>query len=405
MRRLALRLLRALPGCMLVFVSGSGPALADGPNGIPPIPRSAITQYQQLPSVGPPKLAGGQQGAGGPIGGHSNAQPPGAKLPPLVKSCKYSKRHHRGTRTCRFYRAHQLVKKCVKRPHRRAKCRRFAARAAIGASATGPPRARSAATETNHGYVQQRLGAIVKIQWTNHAGGGENCSGTLLTYGLILTAGHCVYSNLQDGDGTIGYYDTTTYTITPGNTWDSDDNQYAPYGQWKVKNMWTTSDYAYHGVGADWGIIEVYNQQGQDWPGRVAGMASAEWDLVMPSGSYFWQAGYPLSGAFREAANGGGNLQYFCESQWTYDDVSKDPSYDGYYAFQLPCQMTGGASGGPVYVYSSGQWTIVGVNNRGSPGIPVSDTTTLGYYMISFWLNDTFGSFWNYVKDQVNQGY
>ena len=100
-----------------------------------------------------------------------------------------------------------------------------------------------------------------------------------------------MYSNLQDGDGTIGYYDTTTYTITPGNTWDSDDNQYAPYGQWKVKNMWTTSDYAYHGVGADWGIIEVYTKQGQDWPGRVAGMASAEWDLVMPSGSYFCRPG------------------------------------------------------------------------------------------------------------------
>lgn len=404
MRRLVLGARPAALGCVLVFLFGAGSAWADGPDGIPPIPSTAITQNQPPPNLGPPQRAGGQQSAGGPTGGHSSAQPPAAKLPPLIKRCKYSKRHHRGTRTCRYYRARQLVKKCVKKPHHRTKCRRFAARAAFGAAVTGRRQAHPAATETNHGYIQQPLGAIVKIQWTNHAGQGENCSGTLLSYGLILTAGHCVYSNPTDGDGTLGYYDVATYTITPGNTWDSNGNQAAPYGQWKVKNMWTTNDYAYHGVGADWGIIEVYNQQGQDWPGHVAGTASAEWDVVMPSGSYFWQAGYPVAGAFRQAANGTGNLQYFCEIQWDAE-TSQDPSYDNYYAFKLPCQLTGGASGGPVYVYYSGQWTIVGVDNRGLPIIPVSDTTTLGDTMISFWLNDTFGSLWNYVLGQVNQGY
>ncbi len=41
--------------------------------------------------------------------------------------CTWSRSHHRGTRTCRFYRNHRLVEKCVRKPGHRQKCRTYPA--------------------------------------------------------------------------------------------------------------------------------------------------------------------------------------------------------------------------------------------------------------------------------------
>ena len=60
--------------------------------------------------------------------------------------------------------------------------------------------------------------------------------------------------------------------------------------------------------------------------------------------------------------------------------------------------MNGGSSGGPViaYIPGSGQWSIIGVNNRGDNG-----TNGFANFGISFYFDDSFGQFWNAVMAQI----
>ena len=53
-----------------------------------------------------------------------------------------------------------------------------------------------------------------------------------------------------------------------------------------------------------------------------------------------------------------------------------------------------------MFTDTNGGWTIVGVNNRGG----ALGATSFGTYMVSWYLNDAFGSFWNAVLQQINAG-
>lgn len=397
-------------GVVFFFLLAAQSALADGApgGGMPGIPPTAVNQYQRLPNVGAPNSTGKSSGSGaGASNPRTVAQLPGAVRPKVKVRCTWSRKHHRGTRTCRYYLAHILFKKCVKKPHDRQRCATVRAAAAAQAGR----RAHVAGTSLNEGFLNAPLSAVVRIYWTvtrpNGSTYSSECSGSVLTKGLILTAGHCVYSNVPDGeqgDGTgfAGYYDPTTYVIVPGNTVQNGVAA-APYGEWTVKSMWTTADYAYNGVGGDWGIIEV-NPNSEGWPGDVVGTVAAEWDQTLIDDLY--SVGYSASGAFLQSQYGGGNKQFYCENTWSPSDSQTDASYEGYYAMLLqPCEADGGASGGPVFTYTPNGWMVVGVNNRGAPRIPYGDTTSVGQYMMSFWLDDRFGQFWNYVVNQVNAGY
>ncbi len=250
---------------------------------------------------------------------------------------------------------------------------------------------------------------MVRIYWrvtnpSSHLEYGESCSGSVIARGLILTAGHCVFSNQHDGtphSGFVNYYDLTTYTVVPDNTLINGVNS-APYGGWSVKNMWTTSDYASSGgVGGDWGIIEVNpNAQGQ-YPGDVVGNLVATWN--QPTIDQLYSTGYPASFGFALAQYGGGALQYFCDDVWSEkEDHESSAEFGTYYAMLIkPCEETGGASGGPVLTDTSTGWTVIGVNNRG-PEPPSQNA--FGTYMLSFYLEGRFGEFWDSVVNQVNSG-
>jgi V8-like Glu-specific endopeptidase len=334
------------------------------------------------------------------------APPTAAKHIKLIERCTWSRKHHRGTRTCKFLRGHTLVRKCVKKPHHRAKCHVFrTSRAALSG-----PVAAAAGTRIDSGFVGQPTASVVRIYWNcSNPGDGttcSRCSGSMLENGIVLTAGHCVYSNYHDGDvgektGFVGYYNPATYFVIPGNTW-ANGQPTAPYGTWRVKNMWTTSDYGNGLLGADWGVIELQpNAQGQ-YPGDVGiGSYSATWD--QPTIDDLFSIGYPTAGAFSQPQYDLGNWQYFCETHWSSatDSETNASTFGNYYGMVVqPCEETGGASGGPVFTDVNGSWTIVGVNNRG----PDLTAQGLGTYMLSFYLNDTFGSFWRNVIGQVNAG-
>ena len=230
----------------------------------------------------------------------------------------------------------------------------------------------------------------------------------MIATGLVLTAGHCVYSNYRDGDvgdktGFVGYYDASTYFVIPGNTM-VNGVPTAPYGVWTVRHMWTTGDYGTNDLlGGDWGLIELNpNAQGQ-YPGDVGiGAFSATWN--QPTIGQLYSIGYPTAGYFSASlTNGLGNFQYFCDDNWNPagDSETDATNFGNYYGLVVqPCAETGGASGGPVFSYANGSWTIVGVNNRG----PVPNSQGLGTYMLSFYFNDSFAAFWRQVVGEINAG-
>jgi hypothetical protein len=234
----------------------------------------------------------------------------------------------------------------------------------------------------------------------------------------VLTAGHCIYSNQSDGadppptgegTGFVGYYNMSSYVVTPGEAGPSSTG--APdgngsYGYWTVKDMWTTNEYARESLGGDWGLIELNPDSSGHYPGDYTGTLTATWD--QPTVHELYSMGYPYDGGFQLAQYGGGHYQYFCNTLWEQQtDVLKDAAnaYDGYFAMVVdPCGETGGASGGPVFTDTDdngGAWTIVGVNNRG----PRPTGNTKGKWMMSFWLDDHFGAFYNDVVTQIDEGY
>ena len=59
----------------------------------------------------------------------------------------------------------------------------------------------------------------------------------------------------------------------------------------------------------------------------------------------------------------------------------------------LYCQATGGTSGGPVFVETSGGWYVGGVANKGYPNAKNVEWLHSAYFdgrIIDFW-NDVFG--------------
>jgi len=379
-------------------------ALADTvTGGLPPIP-PGLTPAASVATGPAGSTASGPGGTttSAATSAPAPAPPPTAPVPAAItKRCTWSKQHHRGTRVCRYFQSGKLIRKCVKKAGQAQVC------TAEAADVHGM--ARTAGTAVQSGFFTPTSNAIVKIFWsfTNPASGERftsQCSGAMIAVGLVLTAGHCVYSNAVDGQhetGFVGYYDPSTYTVVPGETLVNGQPS-GPYGAWQVKNMWTTNNYSNSGmVGGDWGIIELSPNSSGTYPGAYVGEYRAEWNV--PSITQLTSIGYPVDGAFSEPQNGGGLLQFYCENTLTSADFVTDPAYfGGYTAMVLQlCQETGGASGGPVFAENGGRLVIVGVNNRGAP---LATSTAFGTEMLSFYFDDGFGTFWNSVIGFVNAG-
>jgi V8-like Glu-specific endopeptidase len=157
------------------------------------------------------------------------------------------------------------------------------------------------------------------------------CSGTALTSrnsSVVWTAGHCV----NEGPG--GFF--TNFMFVPAYR-----DGAAPYGRFAGPTLLTTSGWQVAGeFGVDVGAAVV----GINESGQTLAQAVAERPIVFDAARNqgYQLYGYPAAGRFK------GQRMRVCDTAWAMDDTSTVPA-----AMGVPCDMTGGSSGGG-WVTSSG---------------------------------------------------
>jgi hypothetical protein len=187
-----------------------------------------------------------------------------------------------------------------------------------------------------------------------------------------------------------GYFPGAMY-FYPGQTWNSTNTQpHNTYGEWQVKYIWTTQAWANNQDGLDWGLMELWPNASGQYPGDIVGNFQAFERINYVVGAHVYPVGYPASGIFRSAANHYGWGQYFCNTSWNGDTVQDFGNI--MYAHQC-AYMTGGASGGPVFVeLADGRWVIGGVNNKGWP-----DAINPQYAKSAYFFQDSIGALWRSI--------
>ncbi len=150
------------------------------------------------------------------------------------------------------------------------------------------------------------------------------CSGSAIlstNESVVWTAGHCV----NEGPGS--YF--TNFMFVPAYR-----DGAAPYGKFVAPRLLTTSGWRTLGeFGVDLGAAVV----GTNGSGQSLTDAVAELPLVFNStrNQSYRVYGYPAAGKFN------GQRMYVCNTAWSRNDTSTTPDTMG-----VPCNMTGGSSGG-----------------------------------------------------------
>ena len=191
-------------------------------------------------------------------------------------------------------------------------------------------------------YPQQVVRTTGKVFFTL---GGSNyvCSGTATNSSngsVVTTAGHCV----NDGPGAYA----TNFAFVPAY-----DNGTRPYGTWTARTLVTTSEWANNGdISYDGGFAVMNTLNGQTLTTAVGGQGIA---FNQARGLTYNAYGYPAAGKFN------GQTLQSCTGTATPDPYGQTQSQG------IPCDMTGGSSGGPWLI--SNDTVLNSVNSFGYQGL------------------------------------
>ncbi|ROR72475.1 trypsin-like serine peptidase [Bogoriella caseilytica] len=174
----------------------------------------------------------------------------------------------------------------------------------------------------------------------------------------VATAGHC----LNDGAGTFA----SDFIFVPAY-----DNGQAPYGQWPAVDLITASAWSQQeDINYDIGFAVVSSSDGASLTEAVGASGVA---FNQPRGqsytAYGYPAGFPFDGETLETCAG----------------VAQNDTFGGTQSIGIPCDMTGGSSGGP--------WLL----GSGPTGVQNS-VNSFGYHALP---DVMFGPYWGEVAEAV----
>jgi V8-like Glu-specific endopeptidase len=189
------------------------------------------------------------------------------------------------------------------------------------------------------------LSTVGKLFFTNDAGQAIVCSGTAvrsLNRSVVDTAGHCLY---WGGSWVQNLIFCPLY-----------DNGNTPYGCWAARDLeapsqWidSTPDGYHYNYYYDLGMV-IVSPSSQGILTDIVG--GAGWAYNQPANQSFYAYGYPAAHPFD------GQTRQSCE-----DSLGKTWQEEGGTVVSIPCNMTGGSSGGPWFIKVSGNWYLNGHND------------------------------------------
>ncbi len=336
----------------------------------------------------------------------------------------YSKGHVRqkcvtlGKRTtCTYYnKQDRAYKACVrKRPSAKFKCHKLRLQMlSFGAGAVAPGAkgglltysgpallsTKKHVTKSPHGFIKQGFAVTPPVGaiWLN---GSQECTGTLVTTGIVVTAAHCLYNNAKM-DGPDGY-EQGPFTFAPGQT-AFDGYPGLPnkqYGEWQAQGWWVPQAWADGDPGHDWGFMLLYPDGSGNFPGATVGAYDMYQDIrYSGNGDHVQLSGYPAEGLWTTPEFSQGVNQYYVEGGW--DGLYQTDTHGATnYMMAWSSTMTGGSSGGPIFVeLADHTWVIGGVISQGHlccNFVRGSADPYYADYQFSAYFNDDLGQFWHAV--------
>jgi V8-like Glu-specific endopeptidase len=201
--------------------------------------------------------------------------------------------------------------------------------------------ARQEGQPPRNGDSSYPLSTVGKLFLTNAAGQNLVCSGTAVVSSnnsVVDTAGHCLYWN---GGWVRNVLFCPLY-----------EGGKSPYGCWAARDLEVPADWINakpNDLHHDFGMAIVSANNEGNLTDVVGG---AGWAYNQPVNQPFYAYGYPAARPFD------GQTRQSCES-------SSGTSWQlwGGTVVSIPCNMTGGSSGGPWFIKSNGNWYLHGHND------------------------------------------
>ena len=178
--------------------------------------------------------------------------------------------------------------------------------------------------------------------------GGKNyvCSANSVSSengNTVSTAGHCVHYLKQGGFA-------TNFVFVPAY-----ENGNAPYGKWVARGLYASSTWTQtNDINADTAFVVVDQQRGRNL-GDVVGQSGLTFNE--PRGQVYKSFGYPAAPPFN------GETLKSCTGSAKDDTINRSSRSQG-----IPCDMTGGSSGGPWFLGADVNGYQNSVNSYGYPG-------------------------------------
>lgn len=182
---------------------------------------------------------------------------------------------------------------------------------------------------------------VGKVFMTNAAGQNMVCSGTAVVsanQSLVDTAGHCLYWN---GGWVHNVIFCPLY-----------DNGTSRYGCWAARDLEAPADWVdappndyHHDMG-----MAIVSPNSEGLLTDVVG--GAGWAYNQPTNQSYSAYGYPAAYPFD------GQTKQSCENA-----TGTSSQHGGGTVVSIPCNMTGGSSGGPWFIQINGKWYLDGHND------------------------------------------
>ncbi|WP_434994357.1 trypsin-like serine peptidase [Arthrobacter sp. Ld5] len=204
-------------------------------------------------------------------------------------------------------------------------------------SVTKAPKQPVAETRATSQSAVPRIGKVFFTQ------GGQNyvCSGNSVQSGnqsVVATAGHCTH------DLSTGW--VTNFVFVPAYS-----NGAAPYGKFTARTLVSTSEWVSRNDISYDGAFAVMNTLNGRTLAATVGASSIGFN--MSRGLTYTAYGYPAASPFN------GERLFSCYGKASADRIGGTQSQG------IPCDMTGGSSGGPWFVGSGSTGTQNSVNSFG----------------------------------------